>query len=479
MKSILTYLLLVAFVTLSVRAEDDLLKGKATLEVLDVYSSVPLAQLSNPAIALNLLQNIAGGGLRSDVIPGTNIAIHGYEGGPSIAAGISTVAVTQKFDATGFTTVSVLKAGAGESTANTAISPVADRPWIVRSRRCCGAAGTQYDMLLYAYNTSTGVIEEPPRVTFDLSTVHPKTYTATRVALGGIGFSTDGKYIFYTGAIYDTNPLVAVDQINGVLEVSDDGTSITEVGHYVVERPYTGDGLFYPQPNVVMYPDSDAGDDFYTIVVPLDHYKTGVVGYPAADSRLVSLRYYPDTQEFLETGNVQAPQFSQGFDLSPDKKDLLLVTNSMGPMGMSIEQLPVGTYNASLEEPYNEVRMYKFYPKRESNAIEYRSSYSNDLFGFQVRYSHDGKFVAIAGAAQLFINVPIPIPPISGFFPTIGPSMVCVYKVVGNKLDKQDCVPAGPVVLNLAWTDNDDGLFTCGVPTRDRADIQYLSVKKS
>lgn len=465
----------VCFVVFVAGASDDLLKSKASLEVLDVYSSVPLAQLSNPAIALNLLQNIVGGGLRSDVIPGTNIAIHGYEGGPAIADGISTVAVTQKFDSTGFTTVSVLKAAQGESTPNTAISPVAERPWIVRSRRF----GNIYDLRLYAYDTTTGEIEEPPRCIFDLHTVHPKTYTASRVALGSIGFSSDGKYIFYTGGIYDDDPNVATDQISGVLRVSDDGFTITEEGHYVLERPSTGDGLFYPQPNVVMYPDSQSGDDFYTIVVPLDHYKPGRTGYPAEESLLVSMRYYPDTQEFLQTGRVVVPQFVQGFDLSPDKKDVILFTNSMGPLGMSIEQMPVESYNVSLPGAYNELRMYKFNSKRTENALEYRSSNNNDLFGFQVRYSHDGKFVAISGSPQLFINVPIPIPPISGFFPAIGPSTICVYKVVGNKLDKQDCAPAGPIVLNLAWTDDDDGLFTCGVPTIDRADIQYLSVRKT
>jgi hypothetical protein len=470
-----TLLLLLGVIVTASAASDDLLKSKASLEIVDAYSSVSMELLSIPTVAFSLIQGINGGGLRSDVIPGTNIVIHGYEGGAAIGDGIATVAVTQKFDSTGFTTVSVLKSAQGESTPNTAISPVADRPWIVRSRR----RDTLYDLMLYAYDTTTGVIEEPPRCIFDLATVHPKAFTAARNALGSIGFSSDGKYIFYTGAIYDTNSSVATDQINGVLRVSDDGSTITEEGHYIVERPSTGDGLFYPQPNVVMYPDRQSGDDFYTIVVPLDHYKPGTTGYNAKESLLVSMRYYPDTWEFLQTGRVSIPQFVQGFDISPDKKDVILFTNSMGPLGVSIEQLPVESYNVSLPGAYEELRMYKFNPKRTQNALEYRSSENADLFGFQVRYSHDGKYVATSGAAQLFINVPIPIPGVNRFFPTVGPSMICVYKVVGNKLDKQDCAPAGPIVLNLAWTDDDDGLFTCGIPTIDRADIQYLSVRKT
>lgn len=467
----------VCFVSFVAGANEYLLKSKGSLEILDTYSSVAMVHLNNATIAASLMGGIVGGGLRSDCIPGTNIAIHGYEGGAAIRDNVNPFVVSQKYDSSGATPVSVLTGKTGESTPNVAISPVAERPWIARSRR----RNTLYDLILYSYDTTTGVIDETPRCILDLATVHPKAFTAGRNALGSIGFSSDGKYIFYTGAIYDTDPSVATDQIAGVLRVSDDGYSITEEGHYTLERPTTGDGVFYPQPNVVMYPDRQSGDDFYTIVVPLDHYKPGMTGYPAAESLIVSMRYYPDSKEFLQTGRLEVPQFVQGFDLSPDKKDLMVYTNSMGPIGMSPEQLPAPSYDTNLPAPYKELRMYKFNPKRTENALEYRSSDNTDLFGFQIRFSHDGKFVATSAAAQLMISTPVVVPHlgITTFAPTLGPSLICIYKVVGHRLDKQDCAPGSPITLNLAWTDNDDGLFVVGVPTRDRPDIQYFSVQKT
>lgn len=380
-------------------------------------------------------------------------------------------------DANTFDIVDRLYSEPGSSTQSTSVSPNADRPWVARTKR----VGQSYEMHLYAYDPVGCTIEDTPRLVVDMASLHDDVYTFNTTYNGPVGFSDDGKYLFY---------VVTVDggenMLYGIWEISADGLNATVAAEIYAPLPIEGTGVLYPQPDVRMRYYKRGNTIKYNIIVAADYMDMGSFSTPEFDSRLLSYSFYPSDGTFVETGNLHSPNFIQGYDLSPDGKFVITYTNEIGLVGNIDKQTPLGPYPNDSPDELNELRLYQFDERAENNALEYIDSMETQRTGSAVRWSHDGKYVAVTSMSVGIQQIPVFIlngAPLAspGFTLALGPGLLETFQFNrGRKtLELMDSKPVAPSSLNIAWDPNDERIAVVGHPTRDQMDLLFFDVEST
>lgn len=464
MKFFVCLLVLICSLSLS---NASLVKSKAYPRLTQSHSSIPLPYLYDSNVAANIAYGFLSGAYSVEYVG--DFVIVGYEHSTPFFDQLFPAVIVYRVVDDYIVEVDRLSASIGESTAAVSISGVAERPFIVRSSRI----GNAYLVSLYTWDTTTGMIDHTPKAVVDMSTVNPDFWNTLLTYHGCVGFSDDAKYITYTSTV-SSDGVNPTDQLLGFFEVSADGTSITNVGS--VAAPSAAGGVLYPQPEVIMR--LDVSGDFYHVIAAFDYIVPGNPYAATFDSQLVSYRYVVADNSLLQTGQMPVPQFSQGYDLSPDMKKLIVVTNSVSTYGSSLSQLPTQPYINNSSDPYSEFRYYSYNKYATTSALAFIDSTSTDLFGLEVSWSHNGKYIAVSGSVHPIVYAPLPSP-LSGFAPSTGNSLVVIYKLVGNDFDEQGIAPASPFTLLLGWSSDDSHLIAVGQPNLLDKDVLFFKVEKT
>lgn len=451
-----------------------LLKSKASLIPLRSISSIPHETLQNPAISGLVAYSAYSGSFSSHFVG--NCYVNGYYHATAPPYP-NTLSFLLMHDANNFDIVDRLYSEPGSSTQSVSVSPNEDRPWIARTKR----VGQSYEMHLYAYDPVGCTVEDTPRLVLDMADVHSDVYTYNLTYNGPVGFSEDGKYLFY---------VVTVDggenMIYGIWEISADGLSATTVAEIYAPLPVEGTGVLYAQPDVRMRYYKRGKTVKYNIIVAADYIDMGSFSTPEFDSRLLSYAFYPENGTLVETGNLPSPNFIQGYDLSPDGKFVITYTNEIGEVGNIDKQTPLGPYPNNSPDELNELRLYEFDDRADHDALQYIDSMDTQRTGSAVRWSHDGKYVAVTSMSVAIQQIPVFVlngAPVQtpGFGLALGPGLLEILQFNrGRKtLELMDSKPVAPSSLNIAWDFNDERIAVVGQPTRDQTDILFFEVEST
>jgi len=169
-------------------------------------------------------------------------------------------------------------------------------------------------------------------------------------------------------------------------------------------------------------------------------------------------------------------QYCNGFDVNPSLTRIAIVDNLAGaPEGL----LTRGAYTNGAPAPLDSFRVYSYSPLAAANATSLVFSQNTHQHGQSVRYSNDGKMLALTQAPSLAVTI-IPDPTEAGLLSLVYPP--CTVQVLRATGDQYDDVitklpaPAPVLALALAWSNDDKQLIVGGMASPVQADIVVYNV---
>lgn len=422
----------------------DLPKSKITLKSVYTESSIPASLLSNVKIGALVKGAIYSGGLLSEDVG--ECLIHGWEHASAFTSGVFNAFRSQRRLATGdLETISIIYSNIGEATVSVAISPVASRPYIVRSWRL----GHSYYASVYVFDPDTCIINPAPIFILDFLTLHPDAYGGPQTCNGFVGFSNDGLYLEYVITLAKNRIVYATKY--GFARLNSDGSSAgtSLISVFQFDPPVPSNGFYHPLPNLIMRADKNHGKIFYHVINCQNNFASS-----DRHAMISAYRFYPDDMDaFMVTGHAYVPHTIQGHALSDDLQDLYTTTNKFPHHPL-----------------YSEFRLYRFQKTRLTDSIEFIDAIETDCSGLAVRLSRDNKVLYHTCSVHD-----------DGIISPLGVAVLQSYKIVGNNLDFQDETPIAPLSLNICPSPDDNFVTTVGMPSfgANKRDIVNIAVAKT
>jgi len=153
---------------------------------------------------------------------------------------------------------------------------------------------------------------------------------------------------------------------------------------------------------------------------------------------------------------VPVNQYINGMDVNPEHTEVALVTYSVGETVPSTYKLSHPSYPNAAPDKDNEIR---FYELDASGVLTYDGSWDLGADGINVRWSPDGKKLALTAAPGN----------INGFISSggiyFGSNYVTVFDITGNHASPGNVLGASPLAFGLSFSPDSSKLVYVGQDT--------------
>lgn len=342
-------------------------------------------------------------------------------------------------------------------------------------------APANFTINIFALDWSNGVVSQTPSYSINMKDIDPALYDATAAYNGIAGLSEDGRFLVLTYARLSFVPfngsfIPVLSQRISVAEIYANGTGMTMRQTIDMPHPPNVNYIYFTQRALM----KQVAPGKHAIVIAANSYSvTGVIDPFGITGSLLTYSFNEEANTLNLTGNLPYNQYCQGFDISPDNTRIAIINVQVGgPEGIFTRL----AYANGAPKPFDNFRVYSFNALATENAIALVNSVNTYSSGVNVRYSNDGRKIAVVSSpnyyATIVPNGKYPGQPLTRIFSN------SMLQVVNAKKDRIDDVLTGypvsasPIALGVAWSDDDTRIALGGMASPVAADaILYAYVQ--